>query len=301
MTTGQRLLASAYAPLVWGSTYIVATALLPADRPFLAATVRALPAGLILLAVSRRGLTRGWLLRGAVLGIFMIGGFFSALFVAAYRLPGGMVATIGAMAPIVVLALSRLMLHRPTPLVKWVAAGVAVLGVALLVGGGGGPLDPIGLAAAIAAPVLMAIGSLLGNLWLNRPDAPRPLVLTGWQLTSSGLLLVPVMLAVEGIPPAPDARNLVGFGYLVLFGTALAYWLWMGGVRSLTPTQLAPLGVLSPCSAAVLGWIFADEILTGQQLLGFVLALAGSVAGSLLGNGRAAAPDDVRAPPRSAQ
>lgn len=288
MTPGRRLLASAYAPLVWGSTYIVATALLPPGRPFLAATVRALPAGLILLAISRRGLTAGWLLRGAVLGVFMIGGFFSALFIAAYRMPGGTVATIGSLAPLVVLALSRLVLRRPTPAVKWVAGAVAVIGVALLVGGGQGRIDPIGLLAAIAAPVLMATGSLLGNLWLNRPDSPSPLVLTGWQLTSSGLLLIPVMLLLEGPPPRPDAGSLIGFGYLVVFGTALAYWLWMGGVRSLTPTQLAPLGVLSPCSAAALGWIFAGEALSVQQLLGFVIALAASVAGSLLGNARPA-------------
>lgn len=293
MNPSRRLLASAYAPLVWGSTYIVTTALLPPGRPFLAATVRALPAGLILLAFSRRGLTRGWLLRGAVLGVFLIGGFFSALFIAAYRLPGGTVATIGALAPLMVLALSALVLRRPTPVVKWVAGVVAVIGVALLVGGGQGRIDPIGLLAATAAPVLMATGSLLGNHWLNRPDAPSPLVLTGWQLTSSGLLLIPVMLLLEGTPPAPDAGNLVGFGYLVVFGTALAYWLWMGGVRNLTPTQLAPLAVLSPCSAAILGWIFAGEALAGPQLLGFGITLVASVAGSLLGNTRRTSPNPL--------
>ncbi|MBC8090808.1 MAG: EamA family transporter, partial [Pseudonocardia sp.] len=41
---------TALAPAVWGSTYLVTTELLPPDRPLLAATVRALPAGLVLLA-----------------------------------------------------------------------------------------------------------------------------------------------------------------------------------------------------------------------------------------------------------
>lgn len=44
---------TALAPLVWGSTYLVTTEMLPPDRPLLAATVRALPAGLILLAIGR--------------------------------------------------------------------------------------------------------------------------------------------------------------------------------------------------------------------------------------------------------
>ncbi len=48
MKSGGRLLdpvVTAFAPAVWGSTYLVTTELLPANRPLLAAAVRALPAG----------------------------------------------------------------------------------------------------------------------------------------------------------------------------------------------------------------------------------------------------------------
>ncbi|WP_459581136.1 hypothetical protein [Dickeya oryzae] len=38
-----------YAPCVWGTTYFVTTQFLPADKPLLAALIRALPAGLILI------------------------------------------------------------------------------------------------------------------------------------------------------------------------------------------------------------------------------------------------------------
>ena len=43
---------TALTPAVWGSTYLVTTELLPPDRPLLAAAVRALPAGLVLLAIA---------------------------------------------------------------------------------------------------------------------------------------------------------------------------------------------------------------------------------------------------------
>ena len=47
------VLISACGPVIWGSTYIVTTEMLPPDRPFTAAVLRTVPAGLILLAISR--------------------------------------------------------------------------------------------------------------------------------------------------------------------------------------------------------------------------------------------------------
>jgi len=97
---------TALVPVVWGSTYLVTTELLPPGRPLLAAALRALPAGLVLVLLTRR-LPRGtWWWRAPVLGALNIGVFFSLLFVAAYRLPGGIAAVILAMQPLLVAALA---------------------------------------------------------------------------------------------------------------------------------------------------------------------------------------------------
>lgn len=47
------LLSTSLAP-IWGSTYLVTTEFLPPNRPFTAALIRVLPAGLLLLAWTRR-------------------------------------------------------------------------------------------------------------------------------------------------------------------------------------------------------------------------------------------------------
>lgn len=44
---------TALAPVSWGSTYAVTTEFLPPDRPLFTAVMRALPAGLLLLALAR--------------------------------------------------------------------------------------------------------------------------------------------------------------------------------------------------------------------------------------------------------
>ena len=57
-------------------------------------------------------------------------------------------------------------------------------------------------------------------------------------LTAGGLVLLPVALAVEGLPPqGVDAPAVAGFAYLAVVGTAAAYALWFRGV---VPGPLRP-------------------------------------------------------------
>ncbi|MEV7027511.1 EamA family transporter, partial [Kitasatospora sp. NPDC093558] len=155
------VLLTALAPAVWGSTYLVTTELLPPDRPLLAGVLRCLPAGLLLVAVTRT-LPRGdWWWRALVLGALNIGFFQALLFVAAYRLPGGIAATVGAIQPLVTAVLSSALLgERITP--RTVLSGIAgVVGVSLLVLRAGARLDAVGLAAAAGSAVVMAAGLVL--------------------------------------------------------------------------------------------------------------------------------------------
>ena len=117
------LVLAAAAPAIWGSTYIVATETLPGWHPLTVAALRALPAGLLLLLLVRR-LPRGvWIARMAVLGALNFGLFWALLFVAAYRLPGGVAATVGAVQPLAVLLLARIALGASVRPVA-VAAGL---------------------------------------------------------------------------------------------------------------------------------------------------------------------------------
>src|SRR4051812_41323497 len=106
------VLLTAFAPAIWGSTYIVATELLPPDRPFTAALLRALPAGLLLVLFSRRLPARSEWGRLLVLSALNIGFFQALLFVAAYRLPGGLAAVVGAIQPLLVMGLAWTLDHR---------------------------------------------------------------------------------------------------------------------------------------------------------------------------------------------
>ncbi|MBC2873730.1 MULTISPECIES: EamA family transporter [Streptomyces] len=273
------LLLTALAPALWGTTYYVTTEWLPPGRPLLAAVLRALPAGLFLVALTRR-LPRGdWWWRALVLGTLNIGAFFALLFVAAYRLPGGVAATVGSVQPLIAALLSTGLLGKRLTTRTLVAGIAGVAGVGLLVLRAEARLDGVGVAAALGGALLMATGVVLSKRW----PSPAPLLATtGWQLVAGGVLLVPVALLVEGLPPAGlTAGNLAGYAYLSAVGTALAYALWFRGLRELPATDVTFLGLLSPLVATAIGLIAVGERLTALQSLGGLIVLGSLVAAQL--------------------
>lgn len=265
------ILLTALAPAIWGSTYIVTTELLPPDYPLTVAMLRALPAGVLLLLLVRR-LPRGiWWLRVAVLGALNFSIFWWLLFVAAYALPGGVAATVGAIQPLIVLVLASLLLGSPMRAGAIVAALGGIVGVALLVLTPKAALDAVGVAAGLGGAVSMALGTVLSKRW--QPEV-SPLTFTAWQLVAGGVLLLPVALVFEPALPAPTPANLLGFAWLGLVGGALTYLLWFRGIARLGPAAVSPLGFLSPVTAILLGWLFLSQELTPAQAAGVIVVLA---------------------------
>jgi probable blue pigment (indigoidine) exporter len=272
------LLVTAITPVIWGTTYVVTTEFLPADRPLLAGVLRALPAGILLIAVTRRLPVGSWWWRSLVLGTLNIGAFFALLFVAAYRLPGGVAATVGAVQPIIVGLLAFALLHTPLSLRTMLTAVAGIAGVGLLVLRAEARLDGWGVAAALGGAVVMAFGVVLSKKWTT--DAPL-LAVTGWQLAAGGLVLLPVAALVEGSLPALTATNVLGYVYLATIGSALAYALWFRGIRRLTPTSVTFLGLLSPVVATLIGWLVLGQTLSPLQLLGGAIVLAAILTAQL--------------------
>jgi len=90
-------------------------------------------------------------------------------------------------------------------------------------------------------------------------------------------VLLPVTFLVEGAFPAFTLRNLAGYSYLALFGSAIAYALWFRGLRELVPTEVTFLGLLSPVVATTLGWLLLAQHLTTLQAVGGFVVLAALV------------------------
>lgn len=270
MARASDILLTASAPVIWGSTYIVTTQMLPPGLPLTVGMLRALPAGLILLAVVRRLPPRGWLGRIFLLGALNFTLFWAALFVSAYRLPGGVAATLGATQPLIVLLLSRPILGLRIEPAGLYAALAGIAGVALLILGPQAGFDPLGIAAALTGALSMGAGTVLTRRW-QMPASP--LAVTAWQLTAGGLLLLPISLVLEPGLPMPTTINIAGILWLGLIGAALTYFFWFRGIARLGPAAVTSLGFLSPLTAVVLGWLLLGQALGPAQAAGAGLVL----------------------------
>jgi len=115
--------------------------------------------------------------------------------------------------------------------------------------------------------------------------ASRPLVrahgswwVTTWGFAIGGLVTVP--FGVESLlnyqmPSTPyGLGGLVGLvAFVIVFGTILAYGLYLAGLRRLSATEIGLASSSEPIVAAVAAFVFLGVILTGTQYLGGALII----------------------------
>ncbi|MFF4384816.1 DMT family transporter [Kitasatospora sp. NPDC001547] len=266
------VLLTALAPLAWGANYWVTHAHLPADRPLWGAALRALPAGLLLLALARRRPRGSWWWRSALLGLLNTAAFFVLLYLASQLLPTSAAATVMAASPLAMLLTAWALAGQRPRRAHLAGAVVGLVGVALALAAPGRQIGWAGLAASAAAMGVSCVGYVLAARWREGAD---PLTATAWQLTAGALLLLVPAAAVEGAPPPMDAPTLLAFGYTTVVATALAFTCWFTGLRHLPAGTVGLLGLLNPLTGVLLGTALDGDPFGARQAIGLALVAAG--------------------------
>jgi probable blue pigment (indigoidine) exporter len=142
--------------------------------------------------------------------------------------------------------------------------------------GGAGSVNPRGVLASVAAMLMSSLGYILAKRWSREVDV---LATTCWQLLAGGLLLLPFAALTEGAPPALDLPAVLGFAYVTVVATAVAFAAWFAGLRHLPAGTVGLVGLLNPVTGVLLGTTLAADSLTARQLCGLALTLAGVLLG----------------------
>ncbi len=286
------VLVTAIAPIAWGSTYIVTHTFLPPETPLWGAALRALPAGLLLLALARRVPRGSWWWKSTVLGVLNVGAFFVLVYLSAQLLPSSIAATVMAVSPGVIMLIAWPLLRQTPRALSAIGALIGFVGVVVMLSPGGERIDPWGVAAALIAMLSSSIGFVLAGRWGG--DVPL-LASTAWQVSVGGLLLVPVAALVEGAPPALDLPGWLAIAYVSIVATAIGYVAWFTGLRKLPAAVVGVVGLLNPVTGVLLGILVAGEAIGPGQVVGIVLVITGVVVGSLIPSRRRAEPPSAPA------
>lgn len=270
-------LIAAIAPISWGATYYVTRQFLPAEQPLWGATLRALPAGMVLLMFARRRPQGVWWWRSLVLGLLTTAAFLPLVYLAGALLPSNIAATVMSSSAVVIMLVAWPLLGQRPKLLSAIGAVLGIVGVAVMLGGGTG-VDPVGIAASIAAMLVSSFGFVLTTRW---KDDTSVLAVTAWQLTAGGLVLLPVAVLVEGAPPELDASALLAFGYVSIVATALAFVAWYAALRRLTAGAVGLVGLLNPLTGVALGTALAAEAFGWREAVGAAVVLGGVLLGQV--------------------
>jgi drug/metabolite transporter, DME family len=264
------------AGVLWGTTGTT-QALAPAGvSPNSIGAMRLLVGGgvLMLLALLRGGFGAGrWPLLGTILAGACVASYQLCFFAAVQR-TGVAVGTLVAIGSSPVIAgLLGFVFRGERPGRRWMVATLfALAGCGLLVGGGGKlSADPLGILLALGAGAsyasyAMAIKGLLPG---RTPDAVMAVVF------SIGALLLSPLLFTSDLHWVAAPRGVVVVLYLGVVVTALSYWLFARGLRSVPVATAVSLSLAEPLTAALLGIVLLGERLTPLALAGIPLLFAG--------------------------
>ncbi|MFZ3554677.1 DMT family transporter [Streptomyces sp. BH055] len=292
---------AALAPVAWGANYFVTHEYLPAGSPWWGAALRALPAGLLLLALSRK-LPRGaWWWRSAVLGLLNTSAFFLLVYLAAHLLTTATASTLMALSPAALMLSAWALLSERPRMAPLAGAAIGLGGVVLMLAGQAGAPSVPGLFASAGALATSSVGYALSKRWGNEAGV---LASTAWQLTFGGVLLVAAAVVFEGGPPSFTAPGAAALAYTAVIATALAFVAWFTGLRHLPAATVGLIGLLNPLTGVALGVALGGEALTLRQAAGMALVLLGIALGrptASKGEGRVSGDAEAKGRPETSR
>jgi drug/metabolite transporter (DMT)-like permease len=189
--------------------------------------------------------------------------------------PTGITSLVIATIPLWLAIIDRLFFGQR--LVPQAIAGLVLGfgGLALLVGGTtGGRLDLTGIAILLVS----AIGWAIGSMYSRRAPLPaRPLVGTAMEMLAGGIALA-IAGAIHGEftqihPERFSAASLVALGYLIVFGSWVAFSAYVWLLRAAPISLVSTYAYVNPVVAVFLGWAFLSEQITPRTLVAGAIIL----------------------------
>ncbi|MGW1912754.1 EamA family transporter [Streptomyces sp. NPDC002076] len=232
-------------------------------------TLRLLAAAVVLLLVCRprlRGHSRAdW---GTVIAFGIAMGAMNGLFYEAVaRIPLGPAVTLEVLGP---LSLSVLTSRRA---INALWAGLALLGVFLLSGGGFSSLDPTGVGFALGAGAMWAIYILFSARTGRRFPQADGLALA---MAVAALLFLPIGITAAGTRLLNPTTVALGSA-VALLSSVLPYTLELLALRRLPASTFAILMSLEPAIAATAGFLILGQSLSAAEAAAIALVIAASI------------------------
>jgi O-acetylserine/cysteine efflux transporter len=269
------LFALAAAGTLWGLNVPLTKLALGWLDPGWLTVVRFLVAAPLLGVVGRRGLRDALSLPILASGAIGFGAVIVLQNAGIERTSVSHAAMIVGAIPVLVALMTAGTGRTATRPLTWAGYGVALVGIALVAGAGGGGSSSHGDLLVLCSAVLSAGTIAIQPRLLAGRDAAA---VTAVQFAGGAFVAVPFAVLTGSVPHAPHAAvPALAMAALALAGTPLPFWLFAFG-QARVPAELAGAFInLEPVVGAAAGWLALGEPAAVAQLLGVAAVLAGIV------------------------
>ena len=272
--------------LIWGTTWYAITFQLGVVDPIASIVWRFGLASIVLFAMAKATgqsirLSRFQHLCAAAQGILAFGASYALVYEAEMRVASAIVAVAFASMALMNLIMFRVVERQTAARTVWIGAGLGALGVVVISGGEllGADLGisgMIGIVLALGASVASTAGNYFA--WKGQGAGMNVLPGTAWAMAYgvAGLALVGLLAGVEwtiDLSPAYVGSLL----YLSIFGSVVAFGLYLNLGRSHGYTLASYIGALTPVIATVISLVFEGARFQWTALAGLILVIAGQV------------------------
>ena len=268
--------------LVWGSTYLGIRIALETIPPFLGAGLRFLIAGILvycwLARKSKIRLTWAHYRTALVAGFTMIFAGYGSVFWAQQTVPSGVASLVVATSPLWFAVLSAVLEKRSHTWISMVGLALGLCGIALL-------LDPATLTArpahfwGILVMLVASVSWAWGSFYYRRGfEGDAAAIGNALTMLSGGVFLL-ILSFVSGELLQVDfaaisVRSWAALGYLVIFGSVLAFSAYVWLLHHTDPVKAATYAYVNPVVAVFLGWLVVGETLDLRIVVSTVTIVA---------------------------
>jgi drug/metabolite transporter (DMT)-like permease len=221
-------------------------------------------------------------------------------YVAIGRMPVGIALVFEMTAPVLIATYVWLVRGERVRSRLWLALLLSLSGLVLVaqVWQDGGSLDPVGVGAALLAAVCLATYYLMGERGTVTRD---PVTLTCWTFVAAALFWAVAApwgsfdagVLAERVPVSAGSVALPLWSlvaWIVVLGAVVPFWLSIAALQHLAPTAAGLVATVEPVFASIVAWLWLEQVLTGWQVAGGVVVLAGIVLAQTARSAPAPAP-----------
>jgi drug/metabolite transporter (DMT)-like permease len=194
-------------------------------------------------------------------------------------IPAGLGALIGALYPLCVVILEKVFFNsKRMTVITFIGLFLGIAGIAMVFYESAFSVSGSDFFFGISLSIIAMLSWSIGTIFIARNKVDiNPYYGVGWQMLISCVILFVIMQTTQTVVPIMkiSAKGWLAIIYLIVFGSLMAFVAFIYSMKKLPAAVASLYAYINPIVAMVCGYLFIDEPLSKNIIIGSTITLAG--------------------------